>query len=76
MLKIGDFAKLCNVSARTLRYYDDEGVLKADFIDEATGYRFYLPEAKEKYKKLGIEYRLNNTMPMDKQKLKELQKLL
>ena len=52
MLKIGDFAKLCNVSARTLRYYDDEGVLKADFIDEATGYRFYLPEAKEKYQKI------------------------
>ena len=52
MLKIGDFAKLCNVSARTLRYYDDEGVLKADFIDEATGYRFYSPEAKEKYQKI------------------------
>ncbi len=52
MLKIGDFAKICNVSARTLRYYDDEGVLKADFVDEATGYRFYSPEAVEKYKKL------------------------
>ena len=52
MLKIGDFAKICNVSARTLRYYDDEGVLKADFIDDATGYRFYSPEAVEKYKKL------------------------
>ncbi len=52
MLKIGDFAKICNVSARTLRYYDDEGVLKADFIDEATGYRFYSPQAVEKYKKI------------------------
>ena len=52
MIKIGDFAKVCNVSARTLRYYDDEGVLKADFVDEVTGYRFYSPEAVEKYKKL------------------------
>lgn len=52
MLKIGDFAKICNTSARTLRYYDDAGVLKADFVDEASGYRFYSPEAIEKYKKL------------------------
>ena len=52
MLKIGDFAKLCGTCARTLRYYDDEGVLKADLVDEITGYRFYSPEAVEKYKKL------------------------
>ena len=52
MIKIGDFAKICNTSARTLRYYDDAGVLKADFVDEASGYRFYSPDAVEKYKKL------------------------
>ena len=52
MLKIGDFAKICDTSARTLRYYDDAGVLKADFVDEVTGYRFYSPEAVKKYKKL------------------------
>ncbi len=52
MFKIGDFAKICNVSARTLRYYDDAGVLKADYIDEETGYRFYAPEAVEKYRQL------------------------
>lgn len=32
--------------------------------------------AKEKYKKLGLEYRLKDTVPMDKQIVKELQKLL
>lgn len=32
--------------------------------------------AKSKYQKLGINYRLKETPPMDKQKLKELQKLL
>lgn len=52
MIKIGDFAKICNVSTQTLRYYDAEGVLKADVIDEATGYRFYSPKAVEKYKKI------------------------
>ena len=52
MIKIGDLAKICNVSTQTLRYYDSEGVLKADVTDQATGYRFYSPEAVEKYKKI------------------------
>ena len=52
MIKIGDFAKMCNVSARTLRYYDDVGVLKADYIEETSGYRFYSPEAVKKYEKI------------------------
>ena len=52
MIRIGDFAKICNVSKKTLRYYDDEGILKADATDRATGYRFYSLEAVEKYKKI------------------------
>jgi len=41
MFKIGDFAKLTRVPVRTLRYYDDIGLLKAAHIDPATGYRYY-----------------------------------
>lgn len=52
MIRIGDFAKICNVSKKTLRYYDDEGILKADATDRETGYRFYSLEAVEKYKKI------------------------
>lgn len=52
VIKIGNLAKICNTSAQTLRYYDTEGVLKADYVDEETGYRFYEPEAVEKYKKI------------------------
>lgn len=52
MIKIGNLAKICNTSTQTLRYYDAEGVLKADYVDEETGYRFYNPEAVEKYKKI------------------------
>ena len=52
MIKIGDFAKICNVSTQTLRYYDTEGILKPDYIDETTGYRFYTPQAVDKYKQL------------------------
>lgn len=60
MIKIGDFAKICNVSTQTLRYYDIEGVLKPNVIDSTTGYRFYSLDAVDKfklisfYKKLGF----------------------
>ncbi|MBR5144701.1 MAG: MerR family transcriptional regulator, partial [Clostridia bacterium] len=52
MIKIGDLAKICNVSTQTLRYYDSEGILKADIIDSSSGYRFYSLDAIEKYKKI------------------------
>ena len=52
MIKIGDLAKICNVSTQTLRYYDAEGVLKPDITDPSSGYRFYSVDAVEKYKKI------------------------
>lgn len=52
MIKIGDLAKICNVSTQTLRYYDAEGVLKPDITDSSSGYRFYSIDAVEKYKKI------------------------
>lgn len=52
MIKIGDFARICNVSTQTLRYYDSEGVLKADVTDPSSGYRFYSIDAVEKYKQI------------------------
>ena len=42
--KIGDFAKLTGVSIKSLRYYDKINILKPSYIDENTGYRYYLPE--------------------------------
>jgi DNA-binding transcriptional MerR regulator len=41
MIRIGDFARLGQVSVVTLRHYDDIGLLKADKIDNYTGYRYY-----------------------------------
>ncbi|MBR6682688.1 MAG: MerR family transcriptional regulator, partial [Clostridia bacterium] len=52
MIRIGDFAKICNVTTQTLRYYDTVGVLKADVIDSSNGYRFYSLDAIEKYKQI------------------------
>lgn len=41
MLKIGDFSKLSQVSIKTLRYYDEMGLLKPGQTDRFTGYRYY-----------------------------------
>lgn len=40
-MKIGEMAKLHNLSIHTLRYYDKIGLLKPSSIDEKTGYRYY-----------------------------------
>ena len=41
MIKIGDFARLSQVSVVTLRYYDEMDLLKPVQVDHFTGYRFY-----------------------------------
>jgi effector-binding domain-containing protein len=41
MLKIGDFSALSQVSIKTLRYYDERGLLSPAYIDASTGYRYY-----------------------------------
>jgi len=41
MLRIGEFSALSHVSVKTLRYYDDVGVLKPAHVDGDSGYRYY-----------------------------------
>lgn len=41
MLRIGMFSKISQVSVKTLRYYDQIGLLKPVEVDTFTGYRFY-----------------------------------
>lgn len=43
-LKIGEFARLGQVSVQTLRYYDDLGLIKASEVDRFSGYRYYTLE--------------------------------
>ena len=38
---IGQFAALSNILATTLRYYDEEGLLRPAYRDPKTGYRYY-----------------------------------
>lgn len=39
--RIGDFANIVNISVRTLRYYDEIGLLKPEIVDKYTNYRYY-----------------------------------
>jgi len=41
VLKIGEFARVNQVSVATLRYYDQCGLLKPLALDPETGYRYY-----------------------------------
>lgn len=41
MLKIGEFARLGNVSIRALRFYHEEGLLAPAHVDPASSYRSY-----------------------------------
>ncbi|MFL6619675.1 MAG: MerR family transcriptional regulator [Povalibacter sp.] len=42
--RIGEFAKLGGVSIKTLRYYDEIGLLQPSSVDVRTQYRSYLPD--------------------------------
>jgi Predicted transcriptional regulators len=39
--KISEFANIVDCSVKTLRYYDEIGLLTPDEVDEFTGYRYY-----------------------------------
>ncbi|OBZ14405.1 hypothetical protein A8L34_10715 [Bacillus sp. FJAT-27264] len=58
---IGEVAKTCNVPIRTLRYYDDIGLLTPDRIAPESNYRYYSVESIRKiplikyYKQLGFK---------------------
>lgn len=41
LFKISAFSRLSRVSLKTLRYYDQIGILKPRKVDHDTGYRYY-----------------------------------
>lgn len=48
MYRIGDFSKMSRTTVKTLRYYDEVGLLKPECTDSFTGYRFYSAGQLEK----------------------------
>ena len=43
LLSIGEAAKIKQVSAKSLRYYETIGILKPAYVDPSSGYRYYSP---------------------------------
>ncbi len=75
-LRIGDFSRLCRVTVRALRYYDEIGLLKPVKVDQLSGYRYYSIEQLPKLNRIvvlksiglsldDIDSLLHNNMPME-----------
>lgn len=47
MYSIGEFSKIGNISRKTLRYYDEIGLLRPAWVDEANRYRYYAEDQVE-----------------------------
>lgn len=42
LYRIGMFAGMGHVTIKTLRHYEEQGILKPAYVDESNGYRYYL----------------------------------
>lgn len=63
-LTVSQLAKLRGISADTLRYYDKINLLKPEYVDETTSYRYY---SIRQYEKLGTILELRALgMPLEK----------
>ena len=47
-LKIGEFSQMMQVTIKTLRHYEQKGLLLPDEVDEWTGYRYYSIDQMQK----------------------------
>ena len=47
LLRIGELARLGDVSVKALRFYDEQGLLQPEHVDPRTGYRYYTLEQAE-----------------------------
>lgn len=52
MYKISEFSRITNLTVKTLRYYDEEGILIPAQRDESNLYRYYTEEEFEKAKRI------------------------
>ena len=52
MLNISQFAEECNTTVKTIRHYDNIGLLKADYVSEGSGYRYYRRASVAKYQQI------------------------
>lgn len=58
LLPIGRFARVCGLSVKALRHYDEIGLLRPTVVDQATGYRMYSTEQVERAETIRLLRRL------------------
>ncbi|WP_344957180.1 MerR family transcriptional regulator [Actinomadura miaoliensis] len=63
LLPIGRFARLCRLSVKQLRHYDDMGLLAPAHVDPDTGYRYYRPEQARDALVIGLLRSLDVPLP-------------
>ena len=64
LFSIGEMASLFNINIRTLRYYDKIGLLKPEYVDNKSNYRYY---GTKQFEKLNtIRYLRALDMPIEK----------
>ncbi len=63
LFKISVFSRLSKVSLKTLRYYDQIGLLKPRKVDHETGYRYYSADQLLEINRIFIYKELGFTLP-------------
>ncbi|SEF72795.1 MerR family transcriptional regulator [Paenibacillus sp. UNC499MF] len=71
MFKISEFSRISKVSLKTLRYYDQIGLLKPIKVDHDTGYRYYSAEQLLELNRIFLYKELGFTLPQIIQLLRE-----
>ena len=54
MFTIGQFSKICRVTTKTLRHYDEVNLLKPARVDLLTGYRSYSAEQIDQFRRIAL----------------------
>ena len=54
LLAIGQFARLCRLSIKQLRHYDDLGLLRPAWVDPDSSYRYYRPDQARDALSIGL----------------------
>lgn len=71
MFKIGDFSRLSQVPVKTLRYYDEIGLLHPEQVDRFTGYRYYSAHQMERLNRILALKDLGLTLEQIRQMLEQ-----
>ncbi|MEV4257278.1 MerR family DNA-binding transcriptional regulator, partial [Spirillospora sp. NPDC049652] len=64
LLPIGRFARLCRLSVKRLRHYDDLGLLSPAHVDPVSGYRYYRPAQARDALAIGLLRTLDVPLPV------------